>query len=73
MISYGEPPKKLGRGPKFIMCYICGKQFGKSSLPIHEKACLKKWHAAEGKLFSIYCYLTNCSVPPCLYSVSVHF
>ena len=31
------------------MCYICGKQFGKSSLPIHEKACIKKWHDRENK------------------------
>lgn len=42
-------PKQLGRGPRFLTCYICGQQFGKSSLPIHEKACIKKWKAREIK------------------------
>ena len=50
MISMGkDKPKQLGRGPKFITCYICGKQFGKSSLPIHEKACIKKFNDREMK------------------------
>ena len=50
MHSYGgDKPKQLGRGPRFITCYICGKQFGKSSLPIHEKACIKKFKAVEAQ------------------------
>jgi len=29
--------------PKMHVCYICGRQFGSTSLAIHEKSCLKKW------------------------------
>ena len=45
----GGKPKRLGRGPRFLTCHICGQQFGKSSLAIHEKACAKKWRDRESK------------------------
>ncbi|KAF5269813.1 hypothetical protein FQR65_LT05859 [Abscondita terminalis] len=32
------------RGPKTLMCYVCGREFGTASLPLHEPKCLEKWH-----------------------------
>ncbi|XP_033124109.1 zinc finger protein 474-like isoform X2 [Anneissia japonica] len=29
--------------PRTVICYICGREFGTKSLPIHEPQCLKKW------------------------------
>ena len=37
---------KAGREPKFVFCYICGRQFTDASLPIHEPQCLKKWEVS---------------------------
>eukprot|EP01064_Diplonema_japonicum_P017260 TRINITY_DN2531_c0_g2_i1.p1 TRINITY_DN2531_c0_g2~~TRINITY_DN2531_c0_g2_i1.p1 ORF type:complete len:426 (+),score=32.78 TRINITY_DN2531_c0_g2_i1:53-1279(+) len=34
----GMPPKR----PNFLMCYLCGQQFGKASLPIHQPQCFMK-------------------------------
>ena len=31
-------------------CYICGRQFSKASLPIHEPQCMKKWEIANEQL-----------------------
>ena len=49
--SNGEtksPPKtpKPARQPKFVFCYICGRQFTDASLPIHEPQCLQKWEVS---------------------------
>ncbi|EFN75757.1 Zinc finger protein 474 [Harpegnathos saltator] len=33
-----------------VTCYICGRDFGTSSIAIHEPQCLKKWHAENDKL-----------------------
>ncbi|KAL6443600.1 hypothetical protein ACFW04_001619 [Cataglyphis niger] len=33
-----------------ITCYICGRDFGSSSIAIHEPQCLKKWHVENDKL-----------------------
>jgi len=38
------------RVPKFVFCYICGRQFTDSSLPIHEPQCIKKWEVQNNKL-----------------------
>ncbi|CAL8091230.1 unnamed protein product [Calicophoron daubneyi] len=27
----------------FVVCYICGREFGSASIGIHEPQCLKKW------------------------------
>ncbi|KAL0100601.1 hypothetical protein PUN28_019181 [Cardiocondyla obscurior] len=35
---------------KTITCYICGRDFGSSSIAIHEPQCLKKWHTENDKL-----------------------
>ncbi|XP_054842119.1 zinc finger protein 474 isoform X2 [Eublepharis macularius] len=40
------PPRR----PGFRVCYICGKEFGSQSLPIHEPKCLEKWHIENDKL-----------------------
>nr|XP_034177464.1 cactin [Osmia lignaria] len=35
---------------KTVTCYICGRDFGSSSIAIHEPQCLKKWHVENDKL-----------------------
>lgn len=42
-------PAALGK-KKTVVCYICGREFGSSSLTIHEPQCLKKWHIENDKL-----------------------
>jgi hypothetical protein len=32
------------------MCYICGKEYGTTSLGIHLKTCKKKWEIEQEKL-----------------------
>ena len=38
------------RGPRTVVCYICGREFGTKSLPIHEPQCLEKWKIENSKL-----------------------
>ena len=33
----------LTQKPKSLVCYICGREFGTTSLEIHLKTCKKKW------------------------------
>lgn len=33
-----------------VTCYICGRDFGSTSITIHEPQCLKKWHVENDKL-----------------------
>ncbi|XP_024536139.1 zinc finger protein 474-like [Selaginella moellendorffii] len=33
--------------PKMLMCYLCGREYGTKSLPIHIPQCQKKWLAEE--------------------------
>ncbi|XP_046358986.2 zinc finger protein 474-like [Haliotis rufescens] len=44
----GKPPAQ--RGPRTVVCYICGREFGSKSLPIHEPQCLEKWKIENQKL-----------------------
>lgn len=37
-------------GPKAVVCYICGRKYGTSSITIHEPQCLKKWHMENNQL-----------------------
>ena len=37
-------------GPRTVVCYICGREFGTKSLPIHEPQCLEKWKVQNDKL-----------------------
>ena len=41
-----SPPSK----PRTVICYICGREFGSKSLPIHEPQCLRKWKNENSKL-----------------------
>ncbi|XP_075049147.1 zinc finger protein 474-like [Mixophyes fleayi] len=36
--------------PKTLICYICGREFGTKSLPIHEPKCLEKWKVENDRL-----------------------
>eukprot|EP00948_MAST-09A_sp_MAST-9A-sp1_P003297 g3297.t1 len=47
--GFGRRPRPIGRGPRTINCYICGRGFGLSSIAIHEKQCLKLWKLREAK------------------------
>ncbi|XP_070598964.1 zinc finger protein 475 [Erythrolamprus reginae] len=40
------PPRR----PGLRVCYICGREFGSQSLPIHEPKCLEKWNIENDKL-----------------------
>ncbi|XP_046549879.1 zinc finger protein 474-like [Haliotis rubra] len=44
----GQPPAQ--KGPRTVVCYICGREFGTKSLPIHEPQCLEKWKIENQKL-----------------------
>ena len=37
-------------GPRTVVCYICGREFGTKSIGIHEPQCLKKWHVQNDQL-----------------------
>ncbi|XP_064451882.1 zinc finger protein 474 isoform X2 [Mirounga angustirostris] len=47
-------PRKAAGGiparPKTLICYICGREFGTLSLPIHEPKCLEKWKIENDRL-----------------------
>ncbi|KAF5913507.1 hypothetical protein HPG69_017125 [Diceros bicornis minor] len=36
--------------PRTLICYICGREFGTLSLPIHEPKCLEKWKIENDQL-----------------------
>lgn len=36
--------------PRALICYICGREFGSLSLPIHEPKCLEKWKIENDRL-----------------------
>ena len=40
-----KPPGALR--PKALMCYICGREYGTTSLEIHVKTCKKKWEVEQ--------------------------
>ena len=44
------PKVRQERVPRFVFCYICGRQFTDASLPIHEPQCLRKWEIQNNKL-----------------------
>ena len=35
--------------PRTIVCYICGREYGKASIEIHLKTCKKKWEELESQ------------------------
>lgn len=43
----GERPKTVSAKPRACLCYICGKEFGTTSIGIHEKQCARKFEAQQ--------------------------
>ena len=39
----GQNPKAQFNKPRGVMCYICGREYGTTSINIHLKTCIKKW------------------------------
>jgi hypothetical protein len=37
-------------GPKTVICYICGRQYGSTSIALHEPKCLEKWEIENNQL-----------------------
>ncbi|XP_078253140.1 zinc finger protein 474-like [Rhinoraja longicauda] len=46
--SYKSPP--ISRRPRTVVCYLCGREYGTTSISIHEPQCLQKWHIENDKL-----------------------
>nr|XP_033194946.1 cactin [Bombus vancouverensis nearcticus] len=40
----------IKKGPRTITCYICGREFGTASFPIHEPRCMQKWERENNSL-----------------------
>ncbi|KAK0180898.1 hypothetical protein PV327_003231 [Microctonus hyperodae] len=38
------------KGPKTVTCYICSREFGTASFPIHEPKCMEKWERENNTL-----------------------
>ncbi|GBG31818.1 Zinc finger protein 474 [Hondaea fermentalgiana] len=45
----GMQQRPLGRGPKAVTCYICGRGYGTNSIGIHIKQCQKLFLAQEAQ------------------------
>ncbi|XP_034780433.2 zinc finger protein 474-like isoform X2 [Acipenser ruthenus] len=48
--SISSSSQKAQPKPRTLVCYICGREFGTLSLPIHEPKCLEKWKIENDKL-----------------------
>ncbi|VDL96206.1 unnamed protein product [Schistocephalus solidus] len=44
-----EPTKRTSNRP-FVICYICGREYGTMSIGIHEPQCLTKWSIQNSRL-----------------------
>ncbi|GLV43427.1 hypothetical protein CBL_03969 [Carabus blaptoides fortunei] len=49
-VEQNTRPKSPQRGPRTVICYICGREFGTASLPLHEPKCLQKWERENSQL-----------------------
>lgn len=49
MMNAGTGGGGFGNKPRALMCYICGREYGTTSLQIHIKTCMKKWEVEENK------------------------
>ncbi|XP_057605198.1 zinc finger protein 474 [Hippopotamus amphibius kiboko] len=45
-----KAPRGIPTRPRTLICYICGREFGTLSLPIHESKCLEKWKIENDQL-----------------------
>ncbi|XP_066236018.1 zinc finger protein 474-like isoform X1 [Saccopteryx leptura] len=48
--SFKKAPGGTPARPRTVICYICGRDFGTLSLPIHEPKCLEKWKMENDRL-----------------------
>ncbi|KAM6222891.1 zinc finger protein 474-like [Rhynchocyon petersi] len=48
--SLKKAPSGILARPRTLICYICGREFGTLSLPIHEPKCLEKWKIENDRL-----------------------
>ncbi|CAD7931443.1 unnamed protein product [Amoebophrya sp. A25] len=44
-----DPIKPDASYPRFLVCHMCGNEFGPDSLELHLKVCEEKWDAAEAQ------------------------
>ena len=49
-VKSNQSKMKPSPGPKFVLCYICGRKFGEASVAIHEPQCLEKWKIENDRL-----------------------
>ncbi|XP_076994948.1 zinc finger protein 474 [Tamandua tetradactyla] len=50
LIGLKKGPNENPARPRTLICYICGREFGTLSLPIHEPKCLEKWKIENDQL-----------------------
>jgi hypothetical protein len=41
------PKGTPGQRPRMLICYICGREYGSASLPIHEAQCIKRFEVEQ--------------------------
>lgn len=44
------------RRPRTVTCYICGREFGTASFPIHEPKCLQVGYSCHCAKLSLFVY-----------------
>ncbi|XP_058133647.1 zinc finger protein 474 isoform X2 [Dasypus novemcinctus] len=50
LMGLKKAPNEIRSRPRTLICYICGREFGTLSLPIHELKCLEKWKIENDQL-----------------------
>lgn len=50
LLYYCHLQARVVRRPPTVICYICGREYGTTSISIHEPQCLKKWHQENDML-----------------------
>ncbi|KAK3932551.1 Zinc finger protein 474 [Frankliniella fusca] len=43
-------PSRAARAPRIVTCFVCGREFGTASLPLHEPQCIQRWTLQNSKL-----------------------
>ncbi|XP_052132048.1 zinc finger protein 474-like, partial [Frankliniella occidentalis] len=43
-------PSRAARAPRIVTCFVCGREFGTASLPLHEPQCIQRWTLQNTKL-----------------------
>jgi len=49
-VPFANARKGPARRPVALVCYICGREYGTKSLPIHVKTCKVKWEKEQDLL-----------------------